>query len=112
MLMDEDRLLTKEIQVQFGLPAVIDNRDELATALAVAINQMIIHNRDRLIQLLYRMDISEKKLKTLLQEHPQTDAGQIIAALVIEREQQKLASRAANKLKGNEATDVEGTERW
>lgn len=110
--MDEDHLLSKEIQAQFGLPAVIDNRDELVAVLAAAINQMIIQNRDRLIQLLYRMDISEKKLKTLLQEHPQTDAGQIIAALVIEREQQKIASRAANKFKDNESTDVEGTERW
>lgn len=110
--MSENHLLTKEIQAQFGLPAVIENRNELVAALASAINQMIVHKRDRLIQLLYRMDISEKKLKVLLQEHPQTDAGQIIAALVIEREQQKQASREANKFKGNEATDVEGTERW
>lgn len=110
--MDEDHLLTKEIQAQFGLPSVIDDRDALAAELAIVINEMILHKRDRLIQVLYRMDISEKKLKALLQHHPQTDAGSIIAALVIERQQQKIASREANKLKDNEATDVEGAERW
>lgn len=110
--MNEDQLLTKTIQAQFGLPVVMDNRDALVAALAAAINHMIVHKRDQLIQLLYRMDISEKKLKILLQQHPQTDAGQIIAALVIEREQQKIASRAANKCKGKDATAFEGTELW
>ncbi|MEX0636910.1 MAG: hypothetical protein WD135_09080, partial [Ferruginibacter sp.] len=86
--MSNDYLLIKEIQLQFELPIVIDDLYQMEQALSAAINEIILHHYDRLIQLLYRMDINEKKLKTLLQAHPQTDAGGIIAALVIEREQQ------------------------
>ena len=110
--MANNQLLLNEVQAKFGLPAIHYDPSQLETALAAVINQMILHQYDRLIQLLYRMDIDEKKLKTLLQDHPKTDAGRIMAALVIEREQQKIASREANKFKGNEAEDVEGTELW
>ena len=105
-------LLSTSTCQQFGVPANIADAPQLADALAAAINLMILHQYDRLIQLLYRMDISEKKLTTLLQQHSQTDAGRIIAALVIEREQQKIASRAAHQKDSGETEDVEGTERW
>ena len=110
--MANNQLLLNEIQAKFGLPAIHYDPSQLEAALAAVINQMILHQYDRLIQLLYRMDINEKKLKTLLQDHPKTDAGRIMAALVIEREQQKIASSEANKNNGNAAEDVEGTERW
>lgn len=110
--MANHELISKEVQEHFGLSAIHYDAHQLEAALAAVINHMILHQYDRLIQRLYRMDINEKKLKTLLQDHPQTDAGRIIAALVIEREQQKFAAREANKLNRNEAEDVEGTERW
>ena len=110
--MSNDHLLIKEIQSQFELPVVIGDLYQMEQALAEAINEMILHHYDRLIQLLYRMDINEKKLKTLLQEHPQTDAGRIIAALVIEREQQKIASREASRENRDDAGEVDGSERW
>ncbi len=69
------------------------SQDALRDALAAGINEMILHRFDRLVQLLYRMDVPEKKLKQLLQDQPGTDAGQLIAALVLEREQQKIATR-------------------
>jgi hypothetical protein len=37
------------------------------------------------VQLLYRIDVSEAKLKYILQAHPNEDAGKLIAAVVIER---------------------------
>jgi hypothetical protein len=110
--MANNQLLLNEVQAKFGLPAIHYDPNQLEAALAAVINQMIIHQYGRLIQLLYRMDISEKKLTTLLQQHPKTDAGRIIAALVIEREQQKIASRAAHRNNSGETEDVEDTERW
>jgi len=110
--MQQQSLLSLNTCQQFGVPANIADAPQLVDALAAAINLLILHQYDRLIQLLYRMDISEKRLTTLLQQHPQTDAGRIIAALVIEREQQKMASRAAHQQASGEADDVEGTELW
>ena len=58
--------------------------------LAAEINQLILTNFEKLIQLLYRIDVSETKLKTLLKENPDKDAGKLIALLMVERQLQKL----------------------
>jgi hypothetical protein len=50
------------------------------------------------VTLLYRIDVDENKLKKILKEQAGTDAAQIIAQLIIEREQQKAETR--KKFKG------------
>jgi hypothetical protein len=66
------------------------NDDLLILQLADYINQLILTNFERLVQLLYRIDVSEAKLKYLLKENPAEDAGRIIALLIIERQIQKI----------------------
>ena len=66
------------------------NDDLLIQQLADYINQLILVNFERLVQLLYRIDVSEAKLKYLLKENPNEDAGRIIALLIIERQVQKI----------------------
>jgi len=66
------------------------NDDLLIQQLADYINQLILVNFERLVQLLYRIDVSEAKLKYLLKENPAEDAGRIIALLIIERQIQKI----------------------
>ena len=53
--------------------------------LANAINELIKNDFSKLVQLLYRIDVSEAKLKYILQANPNEDAGKLIAAVVIER---------------------------
>ena len=53
--------------------------------LAIAINELIKNDFSKLVQLLYRIDVSEAKLKYILQTHTNEDAGKLIAAVVIER---------------------------
>jgi hypothetical protein len=61
--------------------------------LAEKINEMIQTGFERLVNLLYRMDVNESKLKQVLKENPGTDAGMIITELIIERQAQKIKSR-------------------
>jgi hypothetical protein len=49
------------------------------------INECIKSDFSRLVQLLYRIDVSEQKLKTILQANPNKDAGKLIAAVIVER---------------------------
>jgi hypothetical protein len=77
-------------------------------ALIKAINDLILHDFDQLIYLLYRLDIPEAKLKSLLAEHPQEDAAKMIAALIIERQLQKQQSREKYK----QQDDIPEDERW
>jgi len=53
--------------------------------LAKEINHLIVHDFAALVQILYRLDVSEAKLKMVLAENPRQDAGMLIAALIIER---------------------------
>ena len=56
-----------------------------APSLALAINELIKNDFSRLVQILYRIDVSEAKLKNILQSHPNEDAGKLIAQVIIER---------------------------
>jgi len=53
--------------------------------LETMINEMIKNDFSKLVQLLYRIDVSEAKLKNILQTHPNEDAGKLIAVVVLER---------------------------
>ena len=49
------------------------------------INDCIQHDFNKLVQLLYRIDVAENKLKNILQSNPNEDAAKLIAAVIIER---------------------------
>jgi hypothetical protein len=55
------------------------------TELEEFINDCIKTDFSRLVQLLYRIDVSEQKLKIILQASPNEDAGKLIAAVIVER---------------------------
>ncbi len=61
--------------------------------LSERINELIDTNFQKLVSILYRMDISESKLKQLLADNPGTDAGLIIADLMIQRQEEKIRTR-------------------
>ena len=76
--------------------------------LARRINELITTDFHRLISILYRLDISEAKLKKLLADNPEENAGMLIAAMMIERQEQKSKSRKENKKDG----DIPENEAW
>jgi hypothetical protein len=58
------------------------------------INDCIQHDFNKLVQLLYRIDVSEEKLKYILQLNPNEDAAKLIAAVIVERLAATKAARA------------------
>jgi hypothetical protein len=80
---------------------------ELHSQLASYLNELIKSDFDKLITYLYRIDVNEQKLKSLLQQNPGEDAGNIIATLIIERQQQKIKTRQQFKQPGNEFDEEE-----
>lgn len=67
--------------------------DELEALLSERVNDMIQRDFNGLVQLLYRVDVSEKRLRGLLQENAGEDAGKVIARLILERQWQKIETR-------------------
>ena len=79
-------------KIGIDLPGNIDT-DELHAALRGVINDLIQHDFQRLVSILYRVDVEENKLKKILKEQQGTDAAEIITSLIIERERQKIETR-------------------
>jgi len=69
------------------------SQEQLEIFLAERINYLIVNDFSSLVHILYRIDVSEQKIKTLLKENSNADAGRILAALIIERQLQKQQSR-------------------
>jgi len=63
--------------------------------LIIYINDCIQHDFNKLVQLLYRIDVSEEKLKYILQLNPNEDAAKLIAAVIVERLAATKAARAS-----------------
>ena len=78
-------------------------------ALVEKINDLINTDFQKLVSILYRIDVSETKLKQLLNENPGTNAALIITDLLIERQAEKIRSRQKfNKRDENISDD----EKW
>ena len=100
------RLLNKELAIGF---AETISYNEIHHKLASYINQLIGSDFEKLITYLYRIDVNEQKLKSLLQQFPLQDAGNIIASMIIERQEQKIRSR---ELFSQQNNDFDGEEKW
>ena len=97
---DNIPLVKAQLSEDFNLP-VTNDKEELTKALAEGINQLIQTDFARLINMLYRIDISEKTLKETLEQQADEDAGLLIARLIIERLLQKQQMRAQFKTHDN-----------
>lgn len=84
------RLLNNELPVE-----ITGQRSyaEIHAQLSEYINKLIKGDFEKLVSYLYRIDVSEQKLKSLLQQNSNENAGDIIATLIIERQQQKIKTR-------------------
>lgn len=83
--------------------------EDLQKKLAEMINHLINTNFDQLLNHLYRMDINEIKLRQLLRDNPGTEAGGIIAGLMIERQVEKIKSRQEFRRRDN---NIDENEKW
>lgn len=107
--MDTNKLvegLNSELSIE--LPEKI-SYEELQKLLAVHINHLIKTDFEKLVGYLYRIDVNEQKLKLLLQQYANEDAGNIIALLIIERQEQKIRSRQQFSQRDN---NINEEEKW
>lgn len=103
--------MEKYLNETFHLSIPVNStRDQSVNLLADRINYLIINDFSTLVQLLYRIDVSEQKIKTLLKENQGSDAGKILAALIIERQMQKIRSR--QQTGRDDKNNIDETERW
>ena len=83
--------------------------EEIREQLSKNVNDLIVKDFQKLVSILYRVDISELKLRQLLKEENHEDAGKIIADLIIERQLQKIKTRQQFKQSNK---NIDETEKW
>lgn len=98
---------TEDIERLVSSLTTTTSTSEIRRQLSVAINEMILSDFDKLVMLLYRLDINETKLRKILHENPSNDAGNIIADLIIERQLQKIKSRQQFSQRDNNISEEE-----
>lgn len=87
----------------------IDNEEALLLWLTGKIEQLIAHDFEGLLFLLYRIDVSEQKVRQMLAETKGEGAALTMATLIMERQKQKLKLR---RQMGKFPSSTDDPERW
>jgi hypothetical protein len=94
---------------QLGLSVISRSQEEQLKMLEAEVNRLLVQDFDRLVAILYRVDVSEHKLKQLLKEKPDEDAARIIVMLLIERQGEKIKTRQEFR---TDIDHIDDNERW
>lgn len=81
--------------------------EEEKRALAAYLAHLLTNDFAALVQTLYRVDVPEQKIRAVLKENPQADAGDLLAELLVQRQKEKAVRKqtfpATDKPQGDEA---------
>lgn len=83
--------------------------EKIREQLIILINELITKDFHALVQLLYRIDVDEKKIRHYLDENKNENSASVLADMIIRRQLQKIESRK-HFSKNNEHKSEE--ERW
>ncbi len=85
------------------------SKENVRDELVALVNELINNDFNSLIQILYRIDVSEQKIRKYLNENEGNNAADLLADLIIERQLQKIKSR---KMYGQNNNPDDQEERW
>jgi len=85
------KIESRKITEQFKLSS--KDFSEIKSKLTSSINNLLDSDIEGLLSLLYRIDVSEQKVKTILATADQGEMAKKIAVLIIERQIQKIITR-------------------
>ena len=86
--------------------------EDLKEKWAFYFNNLIQNDFPKMVDLFYRIDISEDKLKRILKENPDENAGKMITSMVMDRLWQKIRSREEFTSKPDDFSGGPDAEKW
>jgi hypothetical protein len=104
--MEDNEHIEQLLDLNRQLTAI--QKAEMKEHLLLYINHLLVHDFNKLIQILYRVDVSEQKLKELLAANPQTDAAILITELLVQRQEEKI--KVKETFKPN--NDIPEKDKW
>ena len=95
---EELKLTAIDLYNRFEIEAdVLDDLALIKEILSDRIRYLIDTNVEQLMQVLYRIDVNEQKVKEIIAVQPLDIAIELIAELIIERQLQKVSTRLKYK---------------
>ena len=104
----EDQESISEVAKELGVTVTALNWEKDRQLLAERVNYLLVDEFEKLVSILYMLDVNESKLKEVIHQNPGVDAGLIIADLMIERQSQKIKSRRESR----RDNDISEEEKW
>ncbi len=80
---------------------------EIREQLISLLNELINKDFHALVQLLYRIDVNEKRIRHYLEINKNEDSSSVLADMIIERQLQKIESRRDFSKKNDHESDEE-----
>jgi hypothetical protein len=96
MSSEEEKATSDIIRRNFDLneiPAGTDSFEKVREHLIDKLNSLLDHDFEKLLWILYRIDVSEEKAKSSLAEKSDRNPAEILADLIIERQIEKAKTR-------------------
>lgn len=78
-------------------PGTPNGYAEACRVLTPLVRELLEKDFAQLVQVLYRIDVDEEKLKRTLAANPEKDAAAVIAELMVQRHLQKVHTKATHK---------------
>lgn len=85
------------LQLRPDLIEKVSNDEELLKLIEELVTELVNHDFERLLLMLYRLDVSEQKVKQAIDASGPTNASRNIAELIMAREKEKAVSREQYK---------------
>src|SRR5690606_3449587 len=104
-------MVNEQDEIQFILSDrfAITNSEDWFNQFVERIDYLLQTDFPKLVNILYGLDVSETKLAVMLKESPGRDTAEIIARLIIERQTEKIRTRALNTKRDD---DIADSEKW
>jgi len=93
---------------EIGIHKKVKSSEEFTKELVIAVEELLQKNFPRLVQVLYRLDVDEEKLKRQLRDNQSMRAAEVIARMIIDRQIEKQEARKNFGSQGN----VSEEEKW
>ncbi|KAB2914655.1 MAG: hypothetical protein F9K23_13075 [Bacteroidetes bacterium] len=90
---DDLQDITQSLTPYFALQEGGYTYDALVKRIAEEVQYLIDYDLNKLWNLLYRIDVSEKKVKEVIETTPFNQHSLLIAQLILKRQQEKVISR-------------------
>lgn len=85
------------LQLRPDLIEKVSNDEELLKLIEELVTELVNHDFERLLLMLYRLDVNEQKVKQAIDTAGPNNASRNIAELVLAREKEKAVSREQYK---------------